>query len=65
MKKFILMLLALVMIVSVFAACGDAQSDTTPKKTTPKPSGNEGGNDVVIPENEKLNIDIDTIVDIP
>ena len=55
------MLLALIMIVSAFASCGDGNEKTTPKATTPKPS--EPGGNVVpeIPENEKLNLDIDSI----
>ena len=60
MKKFLLMLLALVMIVSAFAACGDGKGETTPKATTPKQE--EGGDKPVeIPENQKLNLDIDAI----
>ena len=59
MKKFILILLALVMVVSVFAACGDAKGDSTPKKTTPKPGGDD--TEKVIPEEEQLNVDIDSI----
>lgn len=59
MKKFLLMLLALVMIVSCFAACGDGKEKTTPQATTPnKP---DGGTTEQIPEEEKLNIDIDAV----
>ena len=31
MKRFIVILLALVMVLSVFASCGDATPNTTPK----------------------------------
>ena len=60
MKKIIVILLALVMVVSVFAACGDTQGSTTPKPTVPNNNnGSNGGKDV--PENEKINLDLDSI----
>lgn len=59
MKKLILILLALVMVVSVFASCGEPEApNTTPKPTTPKPSDGEVDD---IPENEKINLDLDSI----
>ncbi len=63
MKKVFLVLLALVMIVTVFASCGDADGKTTPKATTPKTPSGGGGDDggEEIPENEKLNFDINSI----
>ena len=63
MKKFIVILLALVMVLSVFASCGDKQGATTPNKTTPKPSdpGQGGDNTVEVPEEEQINLDLDAI----
>ena len=61
MKRFIVLLLALVMVVSCFAACGDDKGKTTPQsQSTPKPGGSSTG-DKEIPENEKLNLDLDSI----
>ena len=57
MKKLILIILALVMFVSAFASCKGQNSNTTPAKTTKKPSSNTEE----IPDDEKLNIDIDSI----
>ena len=57
-KKLTVLLLALIMVVSVFAACTTTPGKTTPKPTTPKPDTN-GGEDV--PEEELLNVDIDNI----
>ena len=58
MKRFTLLLLALVMVVSVFAGCRTNPNQTTPKPTTPKkPSGDTGD----IPEEDILNVDIDSI----
>ena len=61
----ILLALALLMVVSVFASCGGTQTATTPnKQSTPQGStpGNNGGGDVVdVPEEQKLNIDLDSI----
>jgi len=59
MKKFILILLTLVMVVSVFASCGDKPAATTPKPTTPQSDGPDTPDDV--PEEEQLNIDLDSI----
>ena len=61
MKKVLLLLLALVMIVSCFAACGDGGNEkSTPNASTPnKPDG--GGQVDDVPEEEKLNLDIDKI----
>ena len=58
MKKFIVLLLALTMVVSVFAAC--RPNDPQPTKpssssSTPKPDPEP------VPEEEQLNIDIDSI----
>ena len=65
MKKIILLALALLMVVSVFASCGGTQIATTPnKQSTPQGStpGNNGGGDVVdVPEEQKLNVDLDSI----
>ena len=63
MKKFIVILLALVMVLSVFASCGGNQGATTPQKTTPKPSDPGTGGDVTVevPEDEQINLDLDTI----
>ena len=60
MKKFLLLLLALIMVVSVFAACGDGDKGKTEssKKTTPK---KDDDTTVEVPENEQLNVDIDSI----
>ena len=50
MKKFIAAILAVFMLVSCFAACGDDKKETTPKATTPStpkpttPSSPNGGN---------------------
>ena len=62
MKKLIVIFLALVMILSAFASCGDGSVNSSPQKTTPKapdtpdtPGGEE------VPENEQLNIDLDKI----
>ena len=61
MKKFILILLALVFVISAFASCGDGAAKSTPNasKSTPKQDVTPGGDDV--PEEEKLNVDIDSI----
>lgn len=61
MKRILLVFLALIFIVSTFAACGDGAAKTTPKasQSTPKKDVTPGGDDV--PEEEKLNIDIDSI----
>ena len=56
-KKLTVLLLALIMVVAVFAGCETNPKKTTPKPTTPKP--NTGGEDV--PEEEQLNVDIDNI----
>ena len=62
MKKLILLMLALVMVVSVFAACGDATTGSTPNKTTPtKPGGGTGTGDDETPEEEQINLDLDGI----
>ena len=62
MKRIIVLLLALVMVVSVFAACGDGKTSTTPNKTTPKPGGpSNPGTDVEIPQNQQLNLDLNSI----
>ena len=60
MKRFFVLLLAVLMIVSCFAACGDSQKTTTPNKTTPKPQS--GGNVGATEDPAKqLNVDIDNI----
>ena len=64
MKKLVLILLALVMVVSVFASCGDGKDpSSTPKQTTKKPAGDKtpGGDTTEIPEEEKINLDLDAI----
>ena len=62
MKRIILILLALVMVMSVFTACGGSQTSSTPQKTTPKPSeGGSGGEVDKTPENEKMNLDLGSI----
>jgi ABC-type glycerol-3-phosphate transport system substrate-binding protein len=58
MKKLILIMLVLVMVVSVFASCGnDKTPTTTPQATTKKPVVQ----DDETPENEKMNLDLDSI----
>lgn len=58
MKRFILLLLAAVMLASVFVSCGNGEkTPTTPKATTKKPSGINPE----VPENEKINLDLDSI----
>ena len=50
------------MIVSCFAACGDAQGESTPsKQTTPNKGNNGGGNNAETPDEEKMNLDLDSI----
>ena len=61
MKKFILILLALAMVISVFASCGDAQDPTTPTTPSKKPGGTTDGPGETTPENEQLNLDLDSI----
>ena len=58
MKKVLLILLSLIMVVSVFASCGGTEDKTTPKPTTPKDPGKV---DKETPEEEQLNVDIDSI----
>jgi len=58
MKKILLLILSLIMVVSAFAACGDSQTATTPKPSTPKVDGPTAPEK---PEDEKLNVDIDSI----
>ena len=61
MKRIILLLLALVMVVSVFAACGDSTGASTPNKTTPRPGGTTDPGDKEVPETEKMNLDLESI----
>ena len=62
MKKFIVILLALVMVLSTFASCGDANQNTTPKQTTKTPEGNKGDDgEKELREDEKINLDLDSI----
>ena len=58
MKKLVLIMLALVMVVSVFASCAGGDEKTTPKQTTKKPTKVE---DEETPENEKINLDLGSI----
>ena len=61
MKKLILILLALIMVVSVFASCGGGGSESTPKQTSSKPTGGTEGPGDDVPENEQLNLDLEQI----
>ncbi len=70
MKKLIPLLLALVMIVSVFAACNNTKAPETtkdPAASGNQPQGTTGGNQTPgetepqIPPEETLNIDLDSI----
>ena len=59
MKKIIALLLVLITLISMIA-CGDEPTQTTPSTvTTPKPS--ENGGEEEIPEDEKINLDLDSI----
>ena len=62
MKKIIVLILALVMVISVFAACGKGNTPTTPNKTTPK-LGDDPSDpaDDETPEDQKINLDLDNI----
>ncbi len=70
MKKLIPLLLAIIMIVGVFAACNDTKPAATTKKPSesePKDTGKATGDasgDVIVddtPTEEKLNLDLDAI----
>ena len=60
MKRILAILLVLVFVVSALVACGDSTNSTTPKPTTPN-KGNGGSSGDNTPENEKLNLDINSI----
>ena len=60
MKKIIALILAIITIAALFAACGDGgKTPTGSKATTPKQNG--AGGDDNVPEDQKINLDLDSI----